>query len=122
HEKLVATMLVTIMTVGAHREVPRTTNALSAHGAPAHSRSTSPRWCPCRRLRAVKTMAVRLTGGYFRHHTFGGDLGHPVDVPPLTPGICGVATDEVLHCHTLWTVRGACLRPTGLTIAFLTTP
>ena len=61
-EKLVATMLVTIMTVGAHREVPRTTNALSAHGAPAHSRSTSPRWCPCRRLRAVKTMAVRLTG------------------------------------------------------------
>ena len=62
HEKLVATMLVTIMTVGAHREVPRTTNALSAHGAPAHSRSTSPRWCPCRRLRAVKTMAVRLTG------------------------------------------------------------
>ena len=54
HEKLVATMLVTIMTVGAHREIPTTTNAMSAHGGPAHARSTSPRWCPCRRLRAVK--------------------------------------------------------------------
>ncbi len=54
HEKLVATMLVTIMTVEAHREIPTTANATSAHGRPVHARSTSPRWCPCRRLRAVK--------------------------------------------------------------------
>ena len=36
-EKLVATMLVTIMTVGGR-----------------HRQPTSPRWCPCRRLRAIK--------------------------------------------------------------------
>ena len=56
HEKLVATMLVTIMTVGAHREIRTTTNGMSAHEEGVeHGGLTSRRWCPCRRLRAVKS-------------------------------------------------------------------
>jgi uncharacterized protein (TIGR00369 family) len=53
-EKLVATMLVTMMTVGGQRDVspaPRTTPVREIVG---RERMVSPRWCLCRRLRGVK--------------------------------------------------------------------
>ncbi len=53
-EKLVATMLVTIMTVGGRRDVSPTPTTARVRESVAHARSTSPRWCPCRGLRAVK--------------------------------------------------------------------
>ena len=53
-EKLVATMLVTIMTVGGQRDVSPRSNTVAMRDAGAHGPSTSPRWCPCRRLRAIK--------------------------------------------------------------------
>ena len=53
-EKLVATMLVTIMTIGGQRDTSPT-SGMSRIGATAtRGQSTSPRWCPCRRLRAIK--------------------------------------------------------------------
>jgi uncharacterized protein (TIGR00369 family) len=59
-EKLVATMLVTIMTVGGQRE---------------QRQPTSPRWCPCRRLRAIKKR-------------FGTVV---IDGPPTQSGTSGTA-------------------------------
>jgi uncharacterized protein (TIGR00369 family) len=60
-ETLVATMLVTIMTVGGRREdspPPRP----SVHDIDAQDRSGSPRWCPCRRLRTLgRFLTVRDT-------------------------------------------------------------
>jgi uncharacterized protein (TIGR00369 family) len=52
-EKLVATMLVTMMTVGEPRDIPVSRTARMEETA-AHRRSSSPRWCPCRRLRTMK--------------------------------------------------------------------
>jgi hypothetical protein len=49
-EKLVATMLVTIMTVGAERGVSPPSTPTPAHRLAGHERSTSRRWCPCRIL------------------------------------------------------------------------
>jgi hypothetical protein len=54
HETLVATMLVTIMTVGGRRDASRTAISTPEPGFVVDARSTSPRWCPCRRLRAFK--------------------------------------------------------------------
>ena len=54
-EKLVATMLVTIMVVGGPRDVNEQSST--------HQGSTSPRWCPCRRIRTIKH---RLTDVVFR--------------------------------------------------------
>ena len=54
NEKLVVTMLVTMMTVGGHREIGTRRNAMSAHEGSGHPTLTSRRWCPCRRLRTVK--------------------------------------------------------------------
>jgi uncharacterized protein (TIGR00369 family) len=53
-EKLVATMLVTMMTVGGlgHPSPSRATSGVA--DTATHGRSGSPRWCPCRRLRAVR--------------------------------------------------------------------
>jgi hypothetical protein len=51
-EKLVATMLVTMMTVGGPRDV----SPISRTGGIeeiSHLQSSSPRWCPCRRLRTI---------------------------------------------------------------------
>ena len=52
-EKLVATMLVTMMTVGGQHNAsrPPTTTIRELTG---HERAVSPRWCPCRRLRGIK--------------------------------------------------------------------
>ena len=52
-ETLVATMLVTIMTVGGPREVS-TASGTAGIGVTAHQRSSTRRWCPCRRLRTIK--------------------------------------------------------------------
>jgi uncharacterized protein (TIGR00369 family) len=53
-EKLVAMMLVTIMTVGGRRDISPTSGAGSRQEISSPPRSISPRWCPCRRLRAIK--------------------------------------------------------------------
>ena len=53
-EKLVATMLATIMTVGGERDVSPRSSTMPTRDIAAHELSTSPRWCPCRRLRAIK--------------------------------------------------------------------
>jgi uncharacterized protein (TIGR00369 family) len=53
-EKLVATMLVTIMTVGAQRDSSATPSSTETRASASHARSTSPRWCPCRRVRAIR--------------------------------------------------------------------
>ena len=53
-EKLVATMLVTIMTVGGQRDVPPTPSTTPMRDIAAREPSTSPRWCPCRRLREIE--------------------------------------------------------------------
>jgi uncharacterized protein (TIGR00369 family) len=53
-ERLVATMLVTMMTVGGPRDVPPTSGAAGAKGISTHRRSVSSRWCACRRLRTIK--------------------------------------------------------------------
>jgi uncharacterized protein (TIGR00369 family) len=52
-EKLVATMLVTMMTVGGQHDAsgPSPTPMRELAG---HERLLSPRWCPCRRLRGIK--------------------------------------------------------------------
>ena len=52
-EKLVATMLVTMMTVGGQPNVSRPPAAPMRELA-GHERLVSPRWCPCRRLRGIK--------------------------------------------------------------------
>jgi hypothetical protein len=52
-EKLVATMLVTVMTVGGQHNVSRPPTTPMRERA-GHERWVSPRWCPCRRLRGVK--------------------------------------------------------------------
>ncbi len=54
-ETLVATMLVTIMTVEGRRDASRTAISTPERGVIVRARSTSPRWCPCRRLRAFKS-------------------------------------------------------------------
>jgi uncharacterized protein (TIGR00369 family) len=51
-ETLVATMLVTIMTVGKERDAAATLRTASAHETIGHERWLTRRWCPCRRLRA----------------------------------------------------------------------
>ncbi len=52
-EKLVATMLVTMLTVGGQRNVSRP--PMTPLGAlTGHERLVSPRWCPCRRLGGIK--------------------------------------------------------------------
>ena len=65
-EKLVATMLVTIMTVGGHHEIPTTMKATSELGRAAPARLTSPRWCPCRRLRTATSNVTLLRLGLGR--------------------------------------------------------
>lgn len=52
-EKLVATMLATMMAVGGQRD-------RSPNRSPSHSRENSPRWCPCRRLRRIKSRLARV--------------------------------------------------------------
>jgi uncharacterized protein (TIGR00369 family) len=58
-EKLVATMLVTIMTVGGPRDVSPASRTVGIDET-VHRQSSSPRWCPCRRLRPelVKTQEI----------------------------------------------------------------
>lgn len=53
-EKLVATMLVTMMTVGGQRDVSPTPRTPASRETIGNERLASPRWCPCRRLRAIK--------------------------------------------------------------------
>jgi uncharacterized protein (TIGR00369 family) len=52
-ETLVATMLVTMMTVGGRQNVSRPPTTPMRERA-EHGRLVSPRWCPCRRLRGIK--------------------------------------------------------------------
>jgi uncharacterized protein (TIGR00369 family) len=52
-EKLVATMLATIMTVGGRRDVSPTSGAGGEDEISPHPRWSSPGWCPCRRLRTI---------------------------------------------------------------------
>ena len=52
-EKLVATMLVTIMTVGGQRDLSPNRDTGHTRETVEHRQPTSPRWCPCRRLRAI---------------------------------------------------------------------
>jgi len=63
HEKLVATMLVTMMTVGGqgHPSPNRATSGVAETAT--HGRSGSPRWCPCRRLRAIRTRLGSVVPG-----------------------------------------------------------
>jgi hypothetical protein len=51
-EKLVATMLATIMTVGVRQDVPPP--PLAPREGLAQDQPMRPRWCPCHRLRGVK--------------------------------------------------------------------
>ena len=53
-EKLVATMLVTMMTVGGPRDLSLKPGAGHTRETGIDGQSTSTRWCPCRRLRAIK--------------------------------------------------------------------
>jgi uncharacterized protein (TIGR00369 family) len=53
-EKLVATMLVTMRTVGGRRDVSSTSGSGGRQEISTHPRSSSPRWCPCSRLRTIK--------------------------------------------------------------------
>jgi hypothetical protein len=53
-QKLVATMLVTIVTVGGPRDVSPTSRTAGVAETAAHRQSSSPRWCPCRRLRTIR--------------------------------------------------------------------
>lgn len=53
-EKLVATMLVTIMTVGERRDVSPAPHTSQMSEAAGHERLVAPRWCVCRRLRPIK--------------------------------------------------------------------
>ena len=53
-EKLVATMLVTIMTVGGPRDVSPTSRAVGIAETATHRHASSSRWCPCRRLRTIR--------------------------------------------------------------------
>lgn len=53
-EKLVATMLVTMMTVSGPRDVSPTSRPAGIGETAGHWQSSSPRWCPCRRLRTIK--------------------------------------------------------------------
>jgi uncharacterized protein (TIGR00369 family) len=52
-EKLVATMLVTMMTVGGQHDVSRPAT-IPMRELAGPERLVSPRWCPCRRLRGIK--------------------------------------------------------------------
>jgi hypothetical protein len=52
-EKLVAIMLVTLMTVGGQHNVSRPPTA-PMRELTGRERVVSPRWCPCRRLRGIK--------------------------------------------------------------------
>jgi uncharacterized protein (TIGR00369 family) len=52
-EKLVAIVLVTLMTVGGQHNVSRPRTAPMRELA-GHERVVSPRWCPCWRLRGIK--------------------------------------------------------------------
>lgn len=53
-ETLVATMLVTMMTVGGPRDVSPQQRTTPARVVARPDRVVSRRWCPCRRLRAIK--------------------------------------------------------------------
>ena len=53
-EKLVATMLVTMMTVGGPRDVSPTSRTAGPGKTAAQRQESSPRWCLCRRLRTLK--------------------------------------------------------------------
>ncbi len=64
-EKLVATMLVTMMTVGGPRDGSLASRAAGLGETDAHRQSSSRRWCPCRRLRTTKQ---RLGGALYRLH------------------------------------------------------
>jgi len=57
-EKLVATMLVTMMAVGGQRDLSPNRSASHLREPATHRQSNSPRWCPCRRLRGIKQACV----------------------------------------------------------------
>jgi uncharacterized protein (TIGR00369 family) len=62
--------LVTIMTVGAHREIRTTTNAMSAREEGSeHGGLTSRRWCPCRRLARSRAAFATLLRAPTTHGT-----------------------------------------------------
>ena len=53
-EKLVATMPATIMTIGGKREPSPNRDASPVRQTATQRHSTSPPWCPCRRLSTIK--------------------------------------------------------------------
>jgi uncharacterized protein (TIGR00369 family) len=53
-EKLVATMLVTMMTVGGPGDVSPPARRSGVGETAAQRQDSPPRWCPCRRLRTLK--------------------------------------------------------------------
>jgi uncharacterized protein (TIGR00369 family) len=53
-EKLVATMLVTMMAVGGQPNLSTNRSTSGLPEAATHRQSNSPRWCPCRRLRGIR--------------------------------------------------------------------
>lgn len=56
-EKLVATLLATMMRVGGERPAPPADTSAPAHQPAAHPRR-SPRWCPCRALNTHRGNAM----------------------------------------------------------------
>jgi len=62
-EKLVATMLATIMTVGSPSGNPSTTKPTSGHATATDARSSSARWCACQRLRGIRRRLRDVAAG-----------------------------------------------------------
>ena len=63
-EKLVATMLATIMTVGLPRGNVSESSPASAQAVVKDARPSSLPWCPCRRLRSVGRRLCDLAGSH----------------------------------------------------------
>jgi uncharacterized protein (TIGR00369 family) len=65
-QKLVATMLATIMTVGSPSGDPSTTKPATGHAMATDVRSSSARWCACQRLRGIERRLRDVVAGSHR--------------------------------------------------------